>query len=155
MRCYLEELFKEFFHEHLMKSCATLKLSKTAAARNLQMSYRSYSALEAKENGCSSLTLALFLINMCENPLAFLSDLANTLKLVETQLIDPLALNTNLALSYRLPMSVREIKRDVHGHRHAVCPRCGSLLDHTDKHFCDHCGQHLDWNSFPGAIVNH
>lgn len=154
MRCYLEELFKEFFHEHLMKACASLKLSKSATAKILQMSYRSYSSLEANENSCSSLTLALFLINMCENPLAFLSDLANTFKVAEVQLFDSSAIDTNLALSYRLPMAVREIKRDGHGHRHAVCPRCGALLDHTDKQFCDHCGQHLDWNSFPGPIVN-
>ena len=154
MRAYLEDLFKNYFHAHLVKSCASMKLSKTAAAKLLQMTYRSYSALENRENSCRGLTLALYLIYMSENPLAFLCDFAAKLNLPISSSFDATTVASNMALSYRLPMSVKEIKRDAHGNRHAICPRCGMHLDHTDKRYCDQCGQRLDWNSFPGPIIN-
>lgn len=153
MRSQCKPIFKRFFYEHLIQTRADLHLSQKKMADLLLMDLRSYCDLDHGYNGCSGLTLALFLIECCPNPLAFLSDLRVSLQ----SGIQPLATNThkdaNTALSYRLPLPVVNVKRDSLGTRHPICPRCGKLLDHRDMSFCDHCGQKLDWYSFSGFIT--
>ena len=29
-----------------------------------------------------------------------------------------------------------------------VCPRCGITMEREYQHFCDRCGQQLDWSAF-------
>ena len=154
MRDFSKNAFKKFFDDRLMETRSFLNLTQNQTATILQMAHRSFIDMEHGKNGCSGLTLALYLIYLCDNPLAFLSDLHSILKVTA---LPPVAIenaNDTCAKSYRLPLSVKHIKRDPDGKRHAVCPRCGMLLDHTGGSYCEHCGQKLDWNRFPGPIVN-
>ena len=154
MRHFSKGAFKKFFDDRLMESRDTLHLTQKQTSSILQMAPRSFIEMEHGNNSCSGLTLALYLIYLCDNPLAFLSDLRSILEVTE---LPPVAIMNAEAIcssSYRLPLSVKLIKRDPAGKRHAVCPRCGMLLDRTDAAYCEHCGQKLDWNSFPGPIVN-
>ena len=154
MRHFSKGAFKKFFDDRLMESRDALHLTQKQTSLILQMAPRSFIEMEHGKNSCSGLTLALYLIYLCDNPLAFLSDLRSILEVIEP--LPNVAVNADAtcAKSYRLSLSVKHIKRDPDGKRHAVCPRCGMLLDRTDTAYCEHCGQKLDWNSFPGPIGN-
>lgn len=154
MRLLFKATFKKFFDERLMETRTFLHLTQHQTANILQMAPRSFIDMEHGNYGCSGLTLALYLIYLCENPLAFLSDLRSILE--TTALPSAAVVNADKtdAKSYRIPLSVKHVKRDPDGRRHAVCPRCGILFDRTGAAYCEHCGQKLDWNSFPGSIVN-
>lgn len=154
MRHFSKGAFKKFFDARLMESRDTLHLTQKQTSSILQMAPRSFIEMEHGNNSCSGLTLALYLIYLCDNPLAFLCDLRSILEVTEPFPNVAVNADATCAKSYRLPLSVKHIKRDPDGKRHAVCPRCGMLFDHTDGAYCEHCGQKLDWNSFPGPIVN-
>ena len=50
---------------------------------------------------------------------------------------------------YRSPLSVTEIKSTTHmGFRifYAACPRCGGTISRSYQHYCDNCGQKLNWD---------
>ena len=34
-----------------------------------------------------------------------------------------------------------------------VCPYCKLTLDREYQHFCDRCGQELDWKDYSNAII--
>lgn len=34
-----------------------------------------------------------------------------------------------------------------------VCPYCKLILDREYLHFCDRCGQELDWKDYSNAII--
>ena len=57
------------------------------------------------------------------------------------------------ALSFRIPMEIREI----HLHRNnmalSVCPRCRITLEREYQSYCDRCGQALNWKHFSRAAV--
>lgn len=154
MRCYFKSAFKKYFADHLMASRTSLNLTQTQTAKILQMSHRSYIELEHGSIGCSSLTLALFLLYLCDNPLVFLSNLRAVWGIAPPIPIVTDIADKNCAMSYRISLSVKEIKKDSNGKRHAICPRCGHPFNHTDMQYCEYCGQKLDWNRFPGPIVN-
>ena len=154
MRHFSKVAFKKYFDDRLMETRTSLDLTQHQTATILQMAPRSFIEMEHGNNSCSGLTLALYLIYLCENPLAFLSDLRSILDATALPSVAAMNADNTDAKSYRIPLSVKHVKRDPDGKRHAVCPRCGMLFDHTNAAYCEHCGQMLDWNSFPGAIVN-
>lgn len=60
------------------------------------------------------------------------------------------------AAAYRIPMEVRSIKVIGWGSAassYPVCPKCGLTLEREYQHFCDRCGQALDWKHFSQANV--
>ena len=75
MRNDYKNIFKTFFHENLYLRRSALGLTHDQMAQILAMAERSYIDLDHGKTGCSALTLALFLIYICEDPLVFLADL--------------------------------------------------------------------------------
>ena len=59
-------------------------------------------------------------------------------------------------LSFREPMPVTHIlcTRYLQGlTSFPVCPRCAITLEREYQHYCDRCGQCLDWNGFQEAAI--
>jgi len=60
------------------------------------------------------------------------------------------------AMEYRRAKAIREIFvcEDYLGVTgFYICPRCDSLLDREFVHFCDRCGQRLDWRFYLQARI--
>lgn len=58
--------------------------------------------------------------------------------------------------TYRNPMPVMAVRRysscpDLF--TYPLCPRCTLPMQREYQHFCDHCGQALDWKHFSNALV--
>lgn len=52
-------------------------------------------------------------------------------------------------LGFRRPMAVTEVVYFPRcGDSFPRCPRCHLTIDREYMHFCDRCGQRLDWTSF-------
>lgn len=77
MRKHYQKVLKSFFHEKLFRSRAELGISQEEMASRLAMASRTYVDLDHGKNSCSALTLALFLIYICAEPLSFLEELRN------------------------------------------------------------------------------
>ena len=75
MRKHYEETLKSFFHENLFRRRVELGLTQEETAHRLAMGSRSYIDLDHGKSSCSGLTLARFLIYICEDPLSFLNKL--------------------------------------------------------------------------------
>ena len=75
MRKQYTEVLKVFFHERLILRREALGISQEEMACRLEMAPRTYVELDHGKAGCSALTLALFLIYICTDPLIFLDDL--------------------------------------------------------------------------------
>lgn len=59
------------------------------------------------------------------------------------------------ALTYRMPLQVKEIRTFANGHSYPVCPRCANTMDREYMLFCDRCGQKLNWLYFTLATTSH
>lgn len=77
MRKQYEKALKEFFHENVFRRRGELEISQEEMAHRLVMACRTYVDLEHGKSGCSALTLALFLIYICTDPVVFLEGLRN------------------------------------------------------------------------------
>lgn len=77
MRSHYTSIFKAFFHEKLLRRRVELDITQEEMADRLVMAGRTYVDLDHGKTGCSALTLALFLIYICADPLAFLEELRN------------------------------------------------------------------------------
>ena len=77
MRNRYASIFKSFFHEKLFRRRVELDITQEEMADRLVMAGRTYVDLDHGRTGCSALTLALFLIYVCAEPLAFLEELRN------------------------------------------------------------------------------
>ena len=75
MRKQYEEVLKSLFHEKLFRRRAELGLTQEETAYRLAMGSRSYVDLDHGKSGCGGLTLARFLIYLCDDPLGFLEEL--------------------------------------------------------------------------------
>ena len=58
-----------------------------------------------------------------------------------------------LAMSFRIPRKVTEIRMFKNGEAFPVCPACRVTLEREYQSYCDRCGQALDWKGFRHAIV--
>jgi predicted amidophosphoribosyltransferase len=56
-------------------------------------------------------------------------------------------------LRFRQPMAVREVLAFRTGDSYPVCPQCGITMEREYQHFCDRCGQRLDWADFRHAQI--
>lgn len=56
---------------------------------------------------------------------------------------------------YRSPMRITEIMIYPSSHQEGagyyVCPKCKNTLDREFMHFCDRCGQKLNWTGYQNA----
>ena len=75
MRKQYEETLKTFFHENLFRRRNELGLTQEETAYRLAMNSRSYIELDHGKSSCSGLTLARFLIYLCDDPISFLNKL--------------------------------------------------------------------------------
>lgn len=73
-------ILKVFFCRKVRTSRAELEISQEEMAGRLLMAARTYIDLEQANNCCSALTLVLYLIYVCNDPLAFLNELRQALE---------------------------------------------------------------------------
>lgn len=75
MRSSCAEILRIRFRRALMAARVEAGIGRTEMAQILCMSLRSYSDLERGAASCGAVTLALFLVRVCPDPVAFLADL--------------------------------------------------------------------------------
>lgn len=75
MRKRQREILKANFYTQLITTRAALKLTQSQMAEKLSMDDRSYIDLDHGKTCCSAITLARFLIFVCESPIKFLEGL--------------------------------------------------------------------------------
>lgn len=75
MRKTYHTILKEQFHIRLIRARVRLELTQAEMAEKLHMDDRSYSDLDTGKNCCSAVTLALFLVFICEDVEGFLEEL--------------------------------------------------------------------------------
>lgn len=80
MRKTYYKILKSCFHSNLVQARAALKLTQSQMAERLAMDNRSYISLDHGENCCSAITLVLFLLYCCYDPLQFLEELRNAIE---------------------------------------------------------------------------
>lgn len=77
MRRQYQKALKSCFHSSLVRTRKALAFTQAQMAERLAMDDRSYSELDHGRSGCSAITLALFLVYCCRDPLGFLGELKN------------------------------------------------------------------------------
>ena len=83
MRKIYQRTFKNFFYNDLIKTRTRMKYTQSQMADLLVMDDRSYAELDHGNSCCSALTLVLYLIYCCDDPLAFLDTLRKVLEDLE------------------------------------------------------------------------
>lgn len=77
MRKRYRQILKTFFRDKVFSTRDDMGISQEDMAHILAMAPRTFIDLEHGKTGCSALTLALFMIYICKNPVAFLEELRN------------------------------------------------------------------------------
>ena len=77
MRRTYHTILKERFHRRLWHERMRLEWTQLEMAEQLHMDERSYSDLDTGKSCCSAVTLALFLVYVCEDVSLFLEELRN------------------------------------------------------------------------------
>lgn len=80
MRKQYTEVLKSFFQEKVYNRRKNMGISQEEMASRLEMGCRGYARLDQGQRCCSALTLALFLIYICEDPLSSLQELRHALE---------------------------------------------------------------------------
>lgn len=75
MRNHYKQVLKVYFHNKVFRARVELDISQEEMARRLGLSCRSYVELDHGKACCSAVTLAVFLIYICNDPVAFLEEL--------------------------------------------------------------------------------
>ena len=75
MRGTYRSILKKFFCGYIKRTRSRLNLTQLQMAEKLEMDERSYIDLEHGKSCCSAVTLALFLIYICDDIVLFLTDL--------------------------------------------------------------------------------
>ena len=75
MRKHYTKILKSFFHNKLFYARTSLGVTQEEMAHRLAMAARTYVDLDHGKTSCSALTLALFLIYVSTDPVAFLEEL--------------------------------------------------------------------------------
>ena len=86
MRKFYEGILKRYFYKHLIRTRDDLAWTQAKMAKTLAMDERSYIDLDHGKSSCSALTLALYLIYCCDDPIKFLNDFKTTYE-KETQVL--------------------------------------------------------------------
>lgn len=85
MRKHYTKVLKSFFHNKLFYTREALGISQEEMAHHLAMAARTYVDLEHGKSSCSALTLALFLMNVCTDPVAFLEELRDAFEAADNK----------------------------------------------------------------------
>lgn len=85
MRKQYTEVLKAFFHKKVYNRRKALGISQEEMAQRLAMSCRGYAKIDNGHICCSGLTLALYLIYICEDPAEFLKELRYALENSDTE----------------------------------------------------------------------
>lgn len=80
MRKQYHKILKSCFHSSLVHTREAMELTQSQMAGILAMDDRSYISLDHGKNCCSAVTLALFLIYCCRDPVKFLEELRNAIE---------------------------------------------------------------------------
>ena len=149
-----QKILKRCFYDDLVQTRAILGLTQSQMAARLVMDDRSYIDLDHGKTLCSSLTLALYLSDACLDPMRFLWNFRREIER-ESAISDAGRLSTpiNDAMSYRLPLSIKEKYVLANHDSYPICPRCNISLDREYVQYCDRCGQHLDWRDYNKATI--
>lgn len=75
MRKQYTQILKTHFHQKLFRRRVELDITQEEMAARLSMANRTYVDLDHGKTCCSALTLALFLIYICSEPMEFLEEL--------------------------------------------------------------------------------
>lgn len=75
MRKTYRNVLKHFFRIKLLRVRTNLEYTQTEMAEKLSMDDRSYADLEHGKSCCSAVTLALYLVYVCEDVYGFLEEL--------------------------------------------------------------------------------
>jgi len=75
MRAHYKMKLKHCFHRNLIRAKTNAGLTQSKMAEKLAMDERSYIDLDHKKTCCSAITLALFLVYVCEDVDEFLKEL--------------------------------------------------------------------------------
>lgn len=75
MRKTYHTILKEQFHFRLIQARVHLEWTQSEMAERLCMDDRSYSDLDTGKSCCSAVTLALFLVFVCEDVVGFIEEL--------------------------------------------------------------------------------
>ena len=85
MRKHYINVLKSFFHDKLFYTREALGISQEEMAHRLAMAARTYVDLDHGKTSCSALTLALFLIYVCADPIAFLGELRDAFEIADNK----------------------------------------------------------------------
>lgn len=85
MRKIFHIRLREQFHHALIEARKRKELSQAQMAEKLAMDERSYIDLDHGKTCCSAVTLALFLIYVCEDTGKFLSELKDALEAAQNK----------------------------------------------------------------------
>ena len=85
MRKHYLKILKSFFHDKLFYTREALGISQEEMAHRLAMAARTYVDLDHGKTSCSALTLALFLIYVCADPIAFLEELRDAFEIADNK----------------------------------------------------------------------
>ena len=85
MRKVYHMRLKELFHRALVETREYREMSQAQMAEKLAMDERSYIDLDHGKTCCSAVTLALFLIYVCDDASKFLAELKNALEATRTK----------------------------------------------------------------------
>ncbi|MGN0166978.1 MAG: hypothetical protein ACI4AB_02950 [Acetatifactor sp.] len=77
MRKTYHVILKCIFYENLIRTRSRLGLTQSQMAEKLAMDDRSYIDLDHGKTCCSAVTLALFLVYVCEDVYSFVEELRN------------------------------------------------------------------------------
>lgn len=80
MRKIYQKALKNYFNHVLVRTRTEQMLSQSQMAEKLAMDERSYIDLDHGKSCCSAVTLALFLIYCCCDPLGFLGELKDAIE---------------------------------------------------------------------------
>ena len=80
MRNYYTRILKSFFSTKVHNKRKDLGISQEEMAQKLVMGCRGYAKLDSGQICCSALTLSLYLIYVCDEPLVFLQELRYALE---------------------------------------------------------------------------
>lgn len=85
MRKHYLRVLKAFFHDKLFYTREALGFTQEEMAHRLAMAGRTYVDLDHGKTSCSALTLALFLIYVCADPMSFLEELRNAFETADNK----------------------------------------------------------------------
>ena len=86
MRKHYKQVLKAFFHRKLFRTrVEILDITQEEMAHRLALSSRSYVELDHGRSSCSAVTLALFLVYVCNDPTGFLEELRYAFEAVRTK----------------------------------------------------------------------